>query len=107
MGHGHSRKVDVHALMHRVRDGDQAAVEATWNYLDKDGSGALEGDEVSKCLLLCTGELLNNWDELDQAKKDALARQMVPLFVKGALDPNNDGKITKEEFLSRVMVTLG
>ena len=107
MGHGHSKRVDVHALMHQVREGDKAAVEGTWRYLDKDGSGALEGDEVAKCLGLCTEEMIGHWDELEQEKKDALAKQMVPLFVKGALDPDNDGKITKEEFIQRIMATLG
>mmetsp|Transcript_42194 Transcript_42194/g.111533 ORF Transcript_42194/g.111533 Transcript_42194/m.111533 type:complete len:113 (-) Transcript_42194:83-421(-) len=93
-------------LLERIKKGDQAAAEEAWEALDRNGDGTLTGNEQKKCLDMCTQEILATLDKMDPDRKDILARGMVPAFMKKSLDPNNDGRITKEEYVERVIAAL-
>ena len=93
-------------LIARIKKGDQTAAEEAWNALDRNHDGVLTGHEQQKCLDICTAEILAHLDTMDPHRKDILAKGMVPAFMKKSLDPNNDGKITKDEYVHRVTEAL-
>merc|ERR1712012_1222228 len=93
-------------LIARIKKGDQTAAEEAWNALDRNHDGVLTGHEQQKCLDICTSEILAHLDTMDPHRKDILAKGMVPAFMKKSLDPNNDGKIAKDEYVHRVTEAL-
>mmetsp|Transcript_76258 Transcript_76258/g.150830 ORF Transcript_76258/g.150830 Transcript_76258/m.150830 type:complete len:106 (+) Transcript_76258:77-394(+) len=100
---GSSNSSELRETMEKVSAGDDNAVDKAWALLDKDKSGFLEGAEHQKCLASCSDQILENWSTLDPAIKKHMLQAMVPGYVKHVLDPEDEGKITKDAFFSKVL----
>mmetsp|Transcript_73138 Transcript_73138/g.145056 ORF Transcript_73138/g.145056 Transcript_73138/m.145056 type:complete len:106 (-) Transcript_73138:93-410(-) len=93
----------LHETLEKLSAGDQSAVEPAWELLNKDKNDVLDGDEHKKCIDSVSNEILENWPTLDPSVKNKILKAMVAGYVQKTLDPDDDGKISAEEFKSRVM----
>eukprot|EP00927_Polykrikos_kofoidii_P052510 TRINITY_DN46384_c0_g1_i1.p1 TRINITY_DN46384_c0_g1~~TRINITY_DN46384_c0_g1_i1.p1 ORF type:complete len:109 (-),score=24.27 TRINITY_DN46384_c0_g1_i1:158-484(-) len=106
MGGGGSKTINVEELFHQVQEGDKAALEKVWSHLNKDKDATLEGAEFTRCKDLVSTEIMNHIDDLPVETLRKLAKLAVPAFAQKALDPDGDGKITKDEFEARLSEAL-
>jgi len=104
--HPSKKKPSVSELLEKIEAGDQEALAECWECLDRDNSGALTGNEFQTCVREVAHELKANFDTMDEGKLRRFAKLMATSFVSLSLDPDQDKKITKEEFCTRVQKTL-
>lgn len=97
-------KIDPKVLLKNIDDDDTEAVkqkiEELFKTLDADGSGVLEGAEYDTLMKEFGIYVTREFDQKLFYSDEEYNVEDVKQWIKDAMDPDGDGRVTKEEMLN-------